>query len=166
MQSPCHERRPSRGERAPESGVPADIERLGRLLDNAIRLPGNLRIGIDGLIGLIPGVGDAAGALFAFYIVSRASALGLPKAVLGRMLLNVGIDTLVGAVPLLGDLFDFAFKANTRNIELMRSALADGRKERRTSALLLGGVLLALVLFVALVVALGILLARLIASAF
>lgn len=145
--------------------LPADIERIGRLLDSSIRLPGNVRIGIDGLIGLLPGVGDAAGALFAFYIVSRASALGLPKAVLGRMLLNVGIDALVGAVPLLGDLFDFAFKANTRNVELMRRAILDDRRERRTSMLLLAGVLIALVAFAALMIALGILLARLIASA-
>jgi len=146
--------------------VPPDVERLAHLLDRAIRLPGNIRIGIDGLIGLIPGIGDAAGALLGFYIVSRASALGLPRTVLARMLLNVGLDTLVGAVPLLGDLFDFAFKANTRNVELMRRSLADGVRERRASALVLVGVLLAILLFAALVVALGILLARLIASAF
>ena len=99
--------------------------RLARLLDRAIPLPGNLRIGLDGLIGLIPGIGDAVGALLGFYIVSRASALGLPKAVLARMLLNLGIDTLVGAVPFLGDLFDFAFKANTRNLQLFRRHALD-----------------------------------------
>lgn len=151
---------------AADRDVPPDLERLSHLLDRVIRLPGNFRIGLDGLIGLIPGIGDAAGALLGFYIVSRASALGLPKTVLVRMMLNVGVDTVVGAVPLLGDLFDFAFKANTRNIDLMRRALADGKHEKRTSALVLGGVLLAIVLFAALVVALGILTAQLIASAF
>lgn len=152
--------------RSDVDGVPADLERLAHLLDRAIRLPGNMRIGIDGLIGLIPGVGDAVGAILGFYIVSRATALGVPKVVLARMLLNVGVDSLVGAVPLLGDLFDFAFKANTRNLELMRRAFADGKRERRTSALVLGAVLLAIVLFAALIVALGILIARLIVAAF
>lgn len=146
--------------------VPADIERLAHLLDRAIRLPGNLRIGVDGLIGLIPGVGDAVGALLGFYIVSRATALGVPKAVLARMLINVGLDALVGAVPFLGDLFDFAFKSNARNVELMRRSLADGKRERTRSTLLLGAILLVIVLLAALIVALGILLARLIASAF
>lgn len=146
--------------------VPADLERLARLLDNSIRLPGNLRIGLDGLIGLIPGVGDAIGAMLGFYIVSRASALGVPKPVLGRMLLNVGVDALVGAVPVFGDLFDFGYKANARNIRLMRRAMADRKRERRASSVLLGGLLLGAVLFIALVVALGILLARVIASAF
>src|SRR5690606_12235587 len=126
-----------RGELGAGREVPSDLEHLGHWLDRVIRLPGNVRIGLDGLIGLIPGIGDAAGAIMGFYIVSRASSLGLPKAVLARMLLNVGVDTIVGAVPLLGDLFDFAFKANTRNIELMRRALADTQHEKRTSALVL-----------------------------
>ena len=115
-------------------------------------------------MGLIPGFGDAAGALVSLYVVGRAWVLGVPKAVLARMLLNVAADSVGGAVPVLGDLFDFAFKSNQRNIALLRRYMKDADRERRTSWLLLVGVGLALILLAALAVALGILLARLLAS--
>ena len=146
--------------------VPDDLERLARWLDSSIRLPGGLRIGVDGLIGLIPGFGDVAGALLSLYVVGRASVLGLPRSVLARMVLNIAVDSVGGAVPVLGDLFDFAFKSNQRNIALLRRSMKDADRERRTSWLLLAGVGLLLVLLAALVVALGILLARLLAAAF
>lgn len=148
------------------ASVPRDLERFARFLDSSIKLPGNVRIGADGLIGLIPGIGDAAGAIFGAYILARASALGMPKAVLARMFMNVAIDTLIGAVPVLGDIFDLAFKSNWRNIELMRRYLADAKHERRVSAWLVAGVIALIAAITVLVIALAILLARAIASTF
>ncbi|MGK2962437.1 MAG: DUF4112 domain-containing protein, partial [Gemmatimonadaceae bacterium] len=106
--------------------------------------------GLDALIGLIPGVGDVSGAAMAGYIVLTAARLGLPKAVIGRMVLNLGVDTLVGALPLLGDLFDVGFRANLRNSALLDRYLAEPVAAKRSSrwvvvAAVAGIVLLALV---------------------
>ncbi len=95
------------------------LERLARLLDSSIQLPGGMRIGLDGIIGLIPGIGDAVGATLSTYLIARAARLGASVPVLLRMMANVLIETVVGAVPVLGDLFDFAWKANDRNIRLL-----------------------------------------------
>jgi hypothetical protein len=108
------------------------LRRLAWLLDAALRIPGiNRRIGLDGIVGVVPGVGDAATALLSLYIVLEARRLGLPKAALGRMLGNVAVDALIGAVPVLGDLFDVVWKANLRNIEIIDAHMAGGKEERR-----------------------------------
>jgi hypothetical protein len=99
------------------------VQRLARLMDSSIRLPGGFRIGIDGLVGLVPGVGDIAAAGVSFYIVAQAARAGVPAGVLARMVVNVALDAVVGAIPVLGDLFDFAFKANLRNARLMEEYL-------------------------------------------
>jgi len=83
------------------------------------------RIGIDGIMGIIPGVGDGIGALFSAYIIARAAHMGVPRALLLRMAGNVGIDTLVGTIPLLGDLFDMTWKSNLRNLQLLERHLRD-----------------------------------------
>lgn len=96
------------------------LKALTRLLDSSIRLPIiGRRIGLDPIIGLIPGVGDALMLLPAGYIIFEAYRLGAPRRTLMRMIANVGIETLAGTVPFLGDLFDAAFKANTRNLYLL-----------------------------------------------
>ena len=96
------------------------LRQLARLLDNQFRIPGtNFRFGIDALIGLVPGLGDVAGAAASAAFIFEAARLGAPKSVLARMIANVGIETLFGAVPALGDLFDAAFKANIRNLRLV-----------------------------------------------
>jgi hypothetical protein len=96
------------------------LRRVARLLDSAIQLPGTrFRFGLDPLIGLVPGIGDAIGAIFSTMIVFQAARLGAPKSTLVRMMANVAIDTLVGEIPLAGDLFDFGWKSNTRNIALL-----------------------------------------------
>ena len=148
-------------------GRPAaeQLDRLAWLLDSSIRLPGGFRIGIDGLIGLIPGFGDAAGALLGLYIVLRASAFDVPRAVLARMLLNVGVETVIGAIPVFGDLFDFAFKANQRNVALLRRYSAQPRRERRTARALLAGVAVLVIVAAILVVAAGVAFAQWILSA-
>ena len=104
-----------------------ELAAFARLLDSSIRLPGGFRIGWDGIIGLVPGIGDVAGLGLSGYLVWRASRLGLPRATLARMIGNVALETAIGAVPILGDAFDFAFKANNRNVRLMRRALAERR---------------------------------------
>jgi hypothetical protein len=93
--------------------------RVAHWLDSAIPLPGGYRIGLDGIIGLVPGAGDAVGAVLSAYIVTLAARLGVPSTVLLRMIGNVALDTVVGFIPLLGDLFDFAYKSNRRNFDLL-----------------------------------------------
>jgi hypothetical protein len=97
-----------------------DLVHLARFLDNAFVLPGtNIRFGFDGLIGLIPGAGDALSAFISIYIIHRAKMLGAPEKLLNKMRWNVVIDTVAGAAPFLGDLFDVAFKSNVRNVRLL-----------------------------------------------
>jgi uncharacterized protein DUF4112 len=128
---------------------------LARVLDNSFGIPGtSYRFGLDALVGLIPGIGDAIGAIFSTFIIFQAARLGAPRATLMRMLANVGLDTLVGEVPLLGDLFDAGWKSNIRNVNLLEEHLRQprsARSESRQVMLALGaGLLLLLVLAVAL----------------
>ncbi|MFK8053811.1 MAG: DUF4112 domain-containing protein [Woeseiaceae bacterium] len=116
--------------------VPRHLKRLSHFLDNSIRLPGGYRIGWDGVIGLIPGVGDIAGLVLSLYIISQAARLNVAKSSLIRMFANVGIETVIGAIPLVGDLFDFGFKANVRNLALIDAHVAQPVKTTRTSRLL------------------------------
>ena len=102
------------------------LRRLARLLDSSIRLPGGFRIGVDGLIGLVPGVGDLVGAGLSSYIVVQAARMKAPPRVLARMTWNVLLELVIGSVPVLGDLFDMVFKANERNVALLEAHL-DGR---------------------------------------
>lgn len=100
------------------------IERIADLLDSRFTLPGtSVRFGLDSLIGLLPGIGDAVGLLTSLYLWQRLSELDLPKTTLTRMAANIALDAGVGIVPLLGDVFDTAFRANRRNVELARRAL-------------------------------------------
>lgn len=122
------------------------LNRLAWLLDSSIRLPVlGFRIGIDGLIGLIPGIGDVAGGVLSSYILVQAARLGVPKLTLLRMVFNIVIDTLVGMVPLFGDLFDFAWKANNRNVRLLNAYLDNPRKTTATSGLIVTGVVVGVI---------------------
>jgi hypothetical protein len=106
------------------------VARLAYWLDDRFRIPGTRRrIGVDGLLGLIPGIGDTATALLASYIVLEAWRLGAPKGTIGRMFANLGIDYFIGLVPLAGDLADFVWKANRRNARLLRDHLIARRLE-------------------------------------
>ena len=105
-----------------------ELERLratARLFDQAFAIPGTKwRFGIDALFGLVPGLGDIIGALVAVYALHVGRTLRAPGAVQLHMLSNIAIDALVGTVPLVGDLFDFAFKAQTRNLALLDAWVA------------------------------------------
>ncbi|MES2179977.1 MAG: DUF4112 domain-containing protein [Gemmatimonadota bacterium] len=100
------------------------VRALANALDSAIGVPGtSLRIGLDPVLGLIPGFGDVAGAALSGYIVLTGIRLGASRAVVLRMLGNVAIDTVVGSVPLLGDLFDAGWKSNSKNVALLEQYL-------------------------------------------
>jgi len=103
--------------------TPAWAERLVRMLDDGLRIPGTqLRFGLDGLLGfLLPELGDLIGAVCSLSLVWLALKQRVPARILGRMLLNIAIDALVGAIPVLGDLFDLTFKANRRNLNLLEA---------------------------------------------
>ena len=128
----------------------ARVQVLADLLDNAIRIPGTeIRIGLDPLIGLVPGIGDFAGAALSIYIVLEGARSGVPRTVLLRMLANVGVDSLVGSIPALGDLFDFGWKANAKNAQLLRAHLEKPQRTSRASGLFVALVLLAVLLLAA-----------------
>ncbi|MET0286150.1 MAG: DUF4112 domain-containing protein [Polyangiales bacterium] len=106
-----------------EQRHPSWAEALVRFLDDGVRIPGtNFRFGMDALIGLVPGVGDASTAVGSLSLFWLAIKRDVPRPVLVRMAINVAIDSLVGAVPVLGDVFDLFFKSNRRNLNLIRAA--------------------------------------------
>ncbi len=93
---------------------------LARLMDTALRIPGTrFSFGADSVMGLIPVVGDFAGAAISLYIFNEARRLGVPNDKLFKMLVNIGFDAAAGSVPLVGDLFDVYFKSNRRNLDLV-----------------------------------------------
>jgi uncharacterized protein DUF4112 len=128
-------------------GPQAWIERLAWVMDSSIPI-GRWRIGLDGIIGLVPGLGDLAGAVISALIVVAGVRAKLPGSAIARMVANVAIEAVVGAVPLLGDLFDMAWKANTKNVAIFREAL-HGQRSRRRDTLFVAGLLLALAAIVA-----------------
>ena len=104
----------------PEASL-ARLETLAHLMDTAFVIPGlNRRVGFDALIGLVPVIGDVAGMVIASFVVFEAKRLGAPRWLVARMGVNVAVDGLLGAVPIAGDIFDAAFKANRRNVRLLR----------------------------------------------
>lgn len=130
------------------------LRALGRLFDSAFAIPGTRwRFGVDALFGLVPGLGDLAGALVAVYSLKVANGLRLPVAIQMHMLGNIALDALAGTVPLLGDLFDFVYKAQTRNLKLIDDWLATPQAtERRSRRGLVLVPLVVLVVFIALTV--------------
>lgn len=126
--------------------------RLSWLLDSSIRLPGGFRIGLDGIIGLVPGVGDMLGGFLSTLILYQAWRNNTPKMVLARMLINILIDTGIGAIPIIGDLFDFWWKANTRNARLMDRYEREPGTVYRQSAITTIGFIVATLVVIALLI--------------
>jgi len=99
----------------------ARLEALAKLMDGAFVLPGtNVRMGLDGIIGLIPVAGDVISAVISGYLIWEARQLGAPKWLIARMMANTLVDTAIGAVPVVGDAFDMMFRANMKNMALLR----------------------------------------------
>lgn len=110
----------------------ARLDALATLLDTAFVVPGtNIRFGIDGLIGLVPGIGDLVTTALSSYLIWEARRLGLPRWKIARMIANVAFDTVVGIVPVIGDAADVLFKANRRNMRIIRDHVA--AEDRRRS---------------------------------
>ena len=139
---------------------------LTRLLDSAATIPGTgIRFGLDPILGLVPGLGDVAGAALAGYLVLLAQRLGAPRAVVLRMLANVAMDTAGGTIPLVGDAFDVAFKSSSRNLALLERALERPTGTKRASKLLVAATLVGLALLVVAGLAVAVLVIRAIAGA-
>ncbi|KAB8333186.1 DUF4112 domain-containing protein [Scytonema tolypothrichoides VB-61278] len=121
------------------------LRQLSRVLDRAITVPGTqVSVGLDPILGLIPVGGDFLGVMLSAYIVLEAARLGAPAATLSRMVLNIIIDGLVGAIPVAGDLFDFAWKANERNIRLLEDHLRFPSQRKRADKWFVFGVFIVL----------------------
>ncbi|MBD1921255.1 DUF4112 domain-containing protein [Microcoleus sp. FACHB-831] len=100
------------------------IRKLSRLMDNAIRIPGTpFRIGLDPIMGLVPGAGDVVATAFSAYIIYLAARFNLPREVITKMIFNIGLEAAVGTIPLVGDLFDAYYKSNIRNLALLEQHL-------------------------------------------
>jgi hypothetical protein len=111
---------------------------VARLLDSGARIPGTkIRFGLDPVLGLVPGLGDVAGAVLSGYIVLVGVRLGASRSVVLRMLANILIDTVVGSVPLLGDAFDVVWKSNNRNVALLERFLERPEETRAASRALI-----------------------------
>jgi hypothetical protein len=105
---------------------------IARLMDTAIRIPGTgIRFGADSVLGLVPLVGDAGGALVGLYMLNEARRMGVPNAKLAQMLGNIAADTVVGSIPVAGDLFDVFFKSHRRNLDIVLNHFGIGQDELR-----------------------------------
>ena len=142
------------------------LARVAWLLDNSIPIPGvKFRIGLDAILGLIPGLGDVLGVILSSYIVREAARLGAPRSVLARMAWNVAIEGIVGMVPFFGDIFDAAWKANQRNYLLLEQHLDHPRRAARSSRLFVTLLIVGLVTLVILLAGVGFMIVRAIAHA-
>lgn len=143
-------------EQAAHQALLKRLDQYANVMDSRFRIPGTrLRFGLDGLIGLVPVVGDLASMGLSLYILMEAMRIGAPASVVRRMGANIGLDFLVGLVPVAGDALDFAFKANERNVALLRdysrAQLEPPEPDRKRSPLVwvlagMGALLLVLVL--------------------
>src|SRR5687768_546720 len=115
-------------EKRREIEIEEGLENLSHYLDGLFRIPGTgWRFGLDSLIGLVPNVGDTLTSFASFYILVAGVRYGVPKITLLRMAFNIGLDYLVGTIPFIGDAFDFVWKANKQNMDLIRTR-ATGKK--------------------------------------
>ncbi len=114
--------------------VPPYVDKLAWLLDDSVRIPViNKRVGIDGAIGMIPGLGDGAGLVASSFIIVSAVHQGVSVPTVTRMVGNVLLESTVGVVPFVGDAFDFVWKSNSKNVGLLRADLAEPERTRRSS---------------------------------
>ena len=124
----------------------ARLRRFAYWLDEGIRIPGTrIRIGLDPILGLIPGAGDAAGAVLAGAIVLESVRQGIDRVGVLRMAANIAIDTVIGTVPVIGDLFDAGWKGNQKNLAILERHLAEpsvAKRADRAVVVLIGGGLL------------------------
>jgi Domain of unknown function (DUF4112) len=125
------------------------MRQLSKLLDSAIVIPGTKqRIGLDPILGLIPGGGDTVSAALSSYIIIEAARMGLPRAALIKMVMNIAIDTVAGSVPIVGDIFDVVSKANLRNMQIVESHIkAPVSANVKADKLFIGLLIIGLIVF-------------------
>jgi Domain of unknown function (DUF4112) len=124
------------------------MRQLSRLLDSAIVIPGTKqRIGLDPILGLIPGGGDTVSAALSGYIIIEAARMGLPREALIQMVMNLAIDTVVGSVPVVGDVFDVFSKANLRNMQIVESHAQIPLPSTKPDRLFIGLLIVGLIIF-------------------
>lgn len=135
------------------------LRRISNLLDNAISIPGTkYRIGIDPILGLIPGGGDLISSIFAGYVVFKSAQMGVPQETLVQMAANIVFDTVAGTVPVAGDLLDLTWKANVKNLELLDAHLGSPEPAgKKADWLFVAALMLGLALIVAGVIFLSVL---------
>jgi hypothetical protein len=122
------------------------IGRVTHALDELVAVPGTpVRVGLDPVIGLIPVVGDVVAAAVGAWVIGEAARFGIPRVVLGRMVVNLLVDLGIGAIPVLGDLYDVAFRSNARNLDLFRRHALDPDASTRGDRAFFAGLLLLLV---------------------
>ena len=123
-----------------------NLDLLSRVLDTWFRVPGtNIRFGLDGIIGFVPGVGDLLGGLASCIIVLAAYFRGVPLITIARMVANLAIEVVVGLIPVLGNLFDIGWRANRRNYKLLEGSIADPRRHTLASWLVFAALAIVLV---------------------
>ena len=128
----------------------AVLRRVSRLLDSAFEVPGtSYRIGLDPILGLLPGLGDLVSPIFTIGLLWQARDLGIPRVVQLRMLFNVALDSLLGVVPVVGDLFDFAWKSNDMNLALLERHAYEERSGSARDWLFVSALIAVLVLIAA-----------------
>jgi hypothetical protein len=116
-----------------------NLDVLSKVLDTWFRIPGTqIRFGLDGIVGFVPGVGDLLGGLASCVIVLAAYFRGVPLITIARMVANLGVEVVVGLVPFLGNLFDIGWRANRRNYHLLESSLAVGERNTAKDWLFMG----------------------------
>lgn len=124
------------------------IDSLSTLLDSRFRVPGtNFKFGLDPIIGLLPGIGEMTTFTFSSLLILEMAKRGVSGKVVTLMVINVVIDTLVGAIPVLGSIFDFFFKANERNVRLLKKHYQEGKYQGSGKGLIIITLLLLVLLF-------------------
>ena len=122
------------------------IGRVTRMLDELVSVPGTpVKVGLDPVIGLVPVVGDAVAAGVGAWVIAEAARFGVPRVVLGRMVLNLLVDLGIGAIPLIGDVYDLFFRSNSRNLDLFRRHALDPDASTRGDRAFFAGLLLVIV---------------------
>jgi hypothetical protein len=138
--SPAKGRGRRRNDPAEPEILPPEVARLDRLayvMDSRFKVLG-IRFGLDSILGLIPGIGDAAALGISGYLIAEAARAGASKGTIIKMVANSGIDAVVGSIPLIGDIFDVAFKANNRNVALVRREMLRRHEERLSGTISVG----------------------------
>lgn len=126
---------------------------LARLLDDIVKIPGTrIGIGLDPILNLIPFAGDAVGTVMSAFLLVTALRMSVPKRVIARMMLNISIDALIGAIPALGQVFDFFWKANRKNFDLLEQYAIEPNKTMQQSTTVVAGVMLLVLLLLFIIV--------------